>query len=158
MMETLGTKISRYRKLNKMTQEDLAAKLNVSAQAVSKWENDLSIPDLPLLIELADLFGLSLDELIREKAKEIHVVEQPLRKPIDQMMLKIIVNSEDGDKVRVNLPLSIVKAGIGIPQVKNSALNGIDLDNIFSLVEQGVVGKLVEIEDSDGDIIEIIVE
>lgn len=157
-METLGTKISRYRKLNKMTQEDLAAKLNVSAQAVSKWENDLSIPDLPLLIELADLFGLSLDELIREKAKEIHVVEQSLRKPIDQMMLKIIVNSEDGDKVRVNLPLSIVKAGIGIPQVKNSALNGIDLDNIFSLVEQGVVGKLVEIEDSDGDIIEIIVE
>ncbi|WP_273399142.1 helix-turn-helix domain-containing protein, partial [Traorella massiliensis] len=47
-MKTLGTKIAEYRKLKKMTQEELASKLNVSSQAVSKWENDLSIPDLPI--------------------------------------------------------------------------------------------------------------
>ena len=54
-MKTLGTKISEYRKLKGLTQEQLATQLNVSSQAVSKWENDLSIPDLPILIELANM-------------------------------------------------------------------------------------------------------
>ena len=64
-MKTLGKKISEVRKLHGMTQEELAVKLNVTSQAVSKWENDLSIPDLPTLIELSDLFHISLDELVK---------------------------------------------------------------------------------------------
>ena len=76
-METLGKKISKYRKLKSMTQEELATQLNVSAQAVSKWENDLSIPDLPILIELADIFNITMDELLRQKENTdiIRVVE-----------------------------------------------------------------------------------
>lgn len=66
-MKTLGKKISEVRKLHGMTQEELAVKLNVTSQAVSKWENDLSIPDLPTLIELSDLFHISLDELVKQK-------------------------------------------------------------------------------------------
>lgn len=164
-METLGKKISKYRKLKQMTQEDLALKLNVSAQAVSKWENDLSIPDLPLLIELADIFNVSMDELLRQKesTEVIRVVEEPLRKSINQMMLRIIVNSSDGDKVRVNLPMAIIKVGLEIgmnmPQVGgNASLKDIDFEQILTLVEQGVVGKLIEVESSDGDIVEIYVE
>ena len=164
-METVGKKISKYRKLKGMTQEDLATKLNVSAQAVSKWENDLSIPDLPLLIELADLFNVTMDELLRQKenTEVIRVVEEPLRKSMDQMMLRIVVNSSDGNKVRVNLPMAIVKVGLEIgmnmPQVNgNDALKGVDFDQILKLVEQGVVGKLVEVESSDGDVVEIYVE
>lgn len=164
-METLGKKISKYRKLKGMTQEEIATKLNVSAQAVSKWENDLSIPDLPLLIELADIFNITMDELLRQKENTdlIRVVEEPLRKSVDQMMLRIIVNSSDGDKVRVNLPMAIIKVGLEIgmnmPQVNGKdALQGIDLNQILSLVEQGVVGKLVEVESSDGDLVEIYVE
>ena len=45
-MKTLGKKINEYRKLAGYTQEELAEKVNVSSQAVSKWENDLSVPDL----------------------------------------------------------------------------------------------------------------
>ena len=87
-MKTLGKKISEYRKLRGMTQEDLAVKLNVTSQAVSKWENDLSIPDLPLLIELSDLFHVSLDELVKHKENNVPVVvEEPLRKPVEQMIL-----------------------------------------------------------------------
>lgn len=164
-METLGKKISKYRKLKQMTQEELATQLNVSAQAVSKWENDLSIPDLPILIELADIFNITMDELLRQKENTdiIRVVEEPLRKSFNQMMLRIIVNSSDGDKVRVNLPMTLVKAGLEIgmnmPQVNGKeALKGIDFDQIIHLVEQGVVGKLVEVESSDGDLVEIFVE
>ena len=164
-MKTLGTKISEYRKLKQMTQEDLATKLNVTSQAVSKWENDLSIPDLPILIELADLFQVTLYELIRERkvATLAKVVEPQLRKPFDQMMLRVVVNSSDGEKVRINLPLALVKVGIEIgmcmPEVNgNDALKNIDFKQIINLVEQGLIGKIVDIESNDGTIVEVFVE
>ena len=164
-MKTLGTKISEYRKLKGYTQDQLATQLNVSSQAVSKWENDLSIPDLPIIIQLADIFHVTLDELIRQEEKKevIKVVEPALRKPIEQMMLRIIVNSKDGDKVRVNLPMALVKVGIEIgmnmPEVNGKeALKGIDLNQVLQLVEQGVIGKLIEVESADGDLVEIFVE
>ena len=62
--ETLGTRIAALRKEKGLTQEQLAEKVGVSAQAVSKWENDVSCPDITLLPLLADLFGVSVDELL----------------------------------------------------------------------------------------------
>lgn len=59
----LGKTIAALRKERAMTQEQLAQELGVSAQAVSKWENDLSLPDVSLLVPLAELFEISLDEL-----------------------------------------------------------------------------------------------
>ena len=164
-MKTLGIRISEYRKLKGMTQEQLATQLNVSSQAVSKWENDLSIPDLPILIQLADIFQVTLDELIRQKEnnKLTRIIEPALRKPVEQMMLRIIVNSKDGDKVRINLPMAIVKVGIEIgmnmPQVNGKeVLKGVDLNQIIALVDKGVMGKLVEVESAEGDIVEVFVE
>ena len=164
-MKTLGKKISEYRKLRGMTQEDLAVKLNVTSQAVSKWENDLSIPDLPLLIELSDLFHVSLDELVKHKENNVPVVvEEPLRKPVEQMILKIKVLSADGDKVNVNLPLGFVKAcmnmGVSMPQVgvDGDVMKNIDFDALMKMIDYGVIGKLVEIESADGDHVEIYVE
>ena len=51
-----NNKIAELRKLKQMTQEELATQFNVSSQAVSRWENDLSIPDITLLIQIADQF------------------------------------------------------------------------------------------------------
>lgn len=75
----LGKKIAKLRKDNKFTQEELAQKLNVTYQAISKWENGGSFPDITLLPSLADLFNVSVDELIDHKQKdryydEIHSV------------------------------------------------------------------------------------
>ncbi|MBQ8880535.1 MAG: helix-turn-helix domain-containing protein [Clostridia bacterium] len=61
---TLGKKLSNYRKLADLTQQQLGDYLNLSAQAVSKWENDLAEPDLATLRSLATLYKVSLDELI----------------------------------------------------------------------------------------------
>lgn len=164
-MKTLGTKISSLRKSKGLTQEQLAIQLNVSSQAVSKWENDLSIPDLPILIEISNLFNVTLDELIKQQEKNdiVTVVEPELRKPINKMMLRIIVNSSDGDKIRVNLPMALIKVGLEIgmkmPEVNgNVDLSEIDFEQILLLVDQGVVGKLIEVESADGDLIEIFVE
>ena len=64
MEETLGKRIAQHRKRLGLTQEQLAEKLGVTAQAVSKWENDISCPDITTLPRLATLFGISTDTLL----------------------------------------------------------------------------------------------
>ena len=63
---SLGEKIKERRKQAGLSQEQLAEKLNVSRQAITKWETDKGIPDIANLIEISDEFGLSLDELIKD--------------------------------------------------------------------------------------------
>lgn len=65
----IGNIIAYHRKLNAMTQEDLASKLNISTQAVSKWEQGLSSPDISLLPSIADIFHISVDELFGRKTQ-----------------------------------------------------------------------------------------
>ena len=62
--ETLGRRIARLRLAKTATQERLANELNVSPQAVSKWENDINYPDISLLPDLARFLGVSIDELL----------------------------------------------------------------------------------------------
>lgn len=62
----LGTNLYFLRKRSGITQEALAQKLSVSRQSVSKWESGEAIPELGKLMEIADLFGCKLDELLRE--------------------------------------------------------------------------------------------
>jgi len=73
---TLGDRIKYHRKRLGMTQEQLAERMGVSAQAVSKWENNLSCPDISVLPELAGVFGVSVDELLgKGAAREAEIVE-----------------------------------------------------------------------------------
>ena len=67
---TLGEKISELRNSKNMSQSDLAEKLDVSRQSVSKWETNASIPELDKLIQLSDLFEITLDELVLHKKQE----------------------------------------------------------------------------------------
>ena len=64
MEQTLGKRIMQNRKRLGLTQDQLAEKLGVTAQAVSKWENDQSCPDIYMLPKLADLFGITTDDLL----------------------------------------------------------------------------------------------
>jgi len=66
---TLSEKIFALRSKAGLSQGDLAEKLEVSRQSVSKWETGQSVPDLDKIIKLADLFGVSVDELVREDAR-----------------------------------------------------------------------------------------
>ena len=63
--------VYRLRKESNLTQEDLAEKCEVSRQAVAKWESGESVPDIYKLIQIAKIFDISLDELVRgEKQQE----------------------------------------------------------------------------------------
>lgn len=70
-MEKIGHIIYTYRKLNGISQEELAGIVGVSAGAVSKWERDISLPDLDVLCSLADYFQITVDELLGRKKRKI---------------------------------------------------------------------------------------
>lgn len=76
MEQTLGKRIAHHRKRLGLTQDALAEQLGITAQAVSKWENDLSCPDIAMLPRLAEFFGITTDELLgREAPEKVHEAE-----------------------------------------------------------------------------------
>lgn len=79
MMEDIKSNVAKniteLRILNNMTQMELAEKLNYSDKTISKWERAESSPDISVLVEMADLFGVTLDYLVRTKNIEEAVVE-----------------------------------------------------------------------------------
>ena len=162
---TIGKRIAALRREKNLKQDDLAQMLEVSPQAVSKWENDQTCPDISLLPKMAKILGVSVDELLSGKQglqPVVTLVPEDQRKDIKDMMLRIVVDSADGDKVRVNLPMALVQLamemGMEMPQVSgNDALKGIDWAQVMELVRHGAMGNLVEVESADGDIVRIFV-
>lgn len=166
MKETIGNRIQKFRKEKGLTQEELAAKLGLSSQAVSKWENDASCPDISLLPQLCDLLGITADELLSGRTDTAKVVPEGKRKPFDELVMRVLVNSAAGDKVKVNLPMTLVKMAmeIGVDVVPNMSgehgqmLQSIDMEKVVKMVESGLIGKLVEVESAEGDTVEVVVE
>lgn len=163
MNESLGQRIARLRKEQSLTQEELGNKLNISSQAVSKWENDLTSPDISSLVLLSDILKVTVDELLGKKTEEVVFTPVENKKDVSKMILKIIIDGSDGDKVKVNIPVSFLKLcleiGLSMPEINGKDyLKDIDLNQVFLLIDQGVSGKIVEIESADGDIISVVVE
>lgn len=165
-METIGNRITTYRKKKSMTQEALAEKLGVSSQAVSKWENDLSCPDISLLVPLCDILGISTDELLSGKCNEVHLLPVSERKPMEELTLRVRIDSAEGNRIRINVPMALVKMAleIGVDVVPNMGgeygdmMKNIEMTKVVRMVELGLIGRLVEIESAQGDIIEVVVE
>jgi transcriptional regulator with XRE-family HTH domain len=162
MKQTLGVRIAELRKKRKWTQEELAKKLAVSAQAVSKWENDSSMPDIDLIVKIAEIFEVSTDYLLGKKVGAVVEMANPNKKDINKLVFRINVVTQDGDKVKINLPMPLVVIALDsglTPKIEGrDVLKDIDLKKLLELVEQGVIGKLLEVETNDGDRVEIVVE
>ena len=165
MENTIGKRIAQLRKEKGFTQEELAQQMEVSAQAVSKWENDLTCPDISSLPKLAKLLDVTVDELLsgkEEQAPLAQVVPVEERKDIKDMTLRITVDENQGEHVKINIPLALVQValeiGMELPQVSgNAALKNMDLQQIMNMVRQGVIGTLLEVE-TDDEVVRIFVE
>ena len=162
---TIGKRIALLRKEKGMTQEDLSNAMGISPQAVSKWENDQTCPDISALPKLSKLLGVTVDELLEGKTETpaVRVLPPAERKDMKDMLLRITVDSADGDRVRVNLPMALVEIameiGMEMPQINgNEALKGVDLKKVLEMVRLGCVGNLVEVDSADGDKVRIFVE
>ena len=166
MNESIGNRIAKYRKTKGLTQEGLASLMGVSSQAVSKWETDASCPDISALPQLSKILGITTDELLTGKTEEVKLVPPAERKTLEELTLRIKVLSSGGDKIRVNVPMTLVKLAleIGVDVVPNAGgehgdmMKSIDMEKVVKMVEQGLIGKLVEMESADGDVIEVVVE
>ena len=167
---SLGSRINEYRRQRKITQEQLADAMGVTSQAVSKWENDISCPDITTLPRLADYFEVSLDKLIRgEEPTRTHILQGNAKRDINTMIVRVVVDSAGGENVKINLPMILVKAGLamgtsfanmsfGNNESFNNAMKQIDFNQIITFAEMGMVGNLVEVVSADGDVIKIFVE
>ena len=106
----LGTVIKQLRFRASMTQEQLAEKLGISPQSISKWENEISMPDISLLPTIAEIFGVSVDELFglneNEKLRRIEnrlEFEEPLPGDVfweyEEYLKHALENTEDKAKI-----------------------------------------------------------
>lgn len=101
--------------------------------------------------------GVTCDILL---GNEVEAIVSTMKDP-QKLLLKIVVDSADGDKVKINLPLSIIKVLINDGNLKigdGDIVSKLDFDLIFSLIDKGVIGKLVEVNSSNGDRVSVFVE
>ena len=96
---SLGTNIQYLRKLNRLTQEQFAEKMNISRQTVSRWEADEVTPELDKLVELCSMFSCKLDELVRENMsfKEEIYSKVEIRKVPSFKMARYVMISPNGE-------------------------------------------------------------
>lgn len=162
MQETFGQRFQRLRKTKGLTQEEVAQAVNITAQSVSKWENDLSAPDISILGVLAQLLGVSTDYLLGNEASEKKAFYDPeVVKDVNKLMIKMIVHADDAD-VKINLPLALIKAftvdGNLSLNIGDGALKNVDFNQVIELASQGVLGQIMEVNTADGTTVSISVE
>lgn len=118
--QTLGMMIVSLRKEKGMTQLELAEKMGVTDKAVSKWERDLSCPDINSLPKLAEIFEISVDEL---------------------MQVKTLAQEQKGEKgIRstIELILKVIPVAMGVAVVTLSIMKEIDMYSGFTMLGIGL--------------------
>ena len=110
MEQTLGKRIVMHRKRLGLTQDQLAESLGVTAQAVSKWENDQSCPDINMLPKLAQLFGTTVDSLLGNESQPVYEAE--LVQPEEKKDTKWEFHWDAGRRSSIGLALGVLALGI----------------------------------------------
>ena len=111
--KTIGQFIATLRKANGMTQKELAEKLNVSDKAVSRWERDESAPDLSLIPVIAEIFGVTSDEILRgERAGGKETLQEGSREKGKKQIANLLNKSKT--KFQMYSLVSICIAGAGL--------------------------------------------
>lgn len=116
--KSMGEIISTLRKEKGMTQKELADQLNITDKAVSKWERDVACPDVNTIPKLAEILGVSLEELMNAKSV------QP--------------SGHKGPNFLVNLILKAVPTAMGVAVVVTSILGELDAKSAFMMLGVGL--------------------
>ena len=112
--KTLGMMIASLRKENGMTQFELAEKMGVTDKAVSKWERDLSCPDVNTIPKLAEVFEISVDELMQIKAESQDETRKDVTPMIHMIMKAVALAMGVGAVVLSILKQLDVNSGMGM--------------------------------------------
>lgn len=135
--ETIGARIADYRKKKGATQEELATYLSVSPQAVSKWENEVSYPDITLLTSIADFFKITTDELLGGKTNQN-------ASDVGDRKIKIYATgfgANEGLFLDLIMPYKLVANSDGI---LHSVKQVPELSTLLLSLESGITGVIVD--------------
>lgn len=151
MKSTIGQNIAYYRKKAGMTQEELSERVGVTAQAISKWENDLSYPDLEIVRRLANIFGITVDRLLNgeDAVPAVQVVETDHP---EKRILLICVETGGTTKVNVRVPVRLAEKLY--KEGKLTELMGENVEfpeGVIDLIQMGAVGPIVDIKDENSN-------
>ena len=124
---TLGMMISSLRKQKGMTQSELAEKMGVTDKAVSKWERDLSFPDITSIPKLAEIFEISVDELMQVKTS---TKEKRIKNKVDEI---------------VDTALNGVGMAMGIAVTVLSVLGELDTKQAFIMLGIGLTSVSISL-------------
>lgn len=115
---SMGEIISTLRKEKGMTQKDIADKLGITDKAVSKWERDVAFPDTATIPKLAEILGVSVEELMQAKA--------------------VPVNGHKGAGYLINIILKAVPLAMGVAVTVTSILGELDIKSGFTMLGVGL--------------------
>ena len=125
-LQKIGTFLKELRKEKGFTQEQLAETLNVSRRTVSRWETGNNMPDLDLLMEIADLYGVDLREMLNGERKS----EDKMNKELEETVLQV-AEYTNADKQRVTKTVQgFFLLGI-LALVINVAMDLMEVDGTF---------------------------
>ena len=159
-MNTIGQNIAYFRKQKQLTQEELAEKMSVTAQAVSKWECDASYPDITVINSLAKVLGISVDSIFNG-SKEIPEMKETTPEKLDRRILRVQVqvtkaeNEESDTTIIARFPVAAVNKAIENGTLKK--LVGEDaygeVVSTFGMIDAGLTGPIVEVNNPEARVI-----
>lgn len=158
----IGSNIAALRKEKGITQEELANALGVSAQAVSKWENNSSCPDVSLLTVIADYFGVTVDALLRSGAEEITRPDPPAADSNvaavrgGKRNVRIKVTQPNGKETNIKVPFGVVKMGLRVDNV--FGLQRDAADKIGALLDDPAAADILSVDGENGEHVTISIE
>lgn len=141
LKKQIGVNIATYRKHGRMTQAALAEKLNYSDKAVSKWERGESVPDVLTLVQLAELFEVSVDDLLKDPdalPENQGALERVMGKAVEKTLKRkadkrVILNLSSLLVWIVAVALFVVLSLLDIPQIWPIFVYAIPVDAIVRL-------------------------
>ena len=139
------------RKERNLTQEELANKIGVTPQSVSKWETGQSMPDINLLTPLADFFEVSIDYLLgRIDNQDINS-----KKP----SIYIVIKEKSGEETTIRIPLLLAKfLGKKMLKISGQSIEGIDWNEVMEEAKNGYLGELINIKQENDEEITILIK
>ena len=106
--ESFGAKLARLRKEHDYTQNDIADKVGVTAQAVSKWENGKSLPDASIMLELCKLLEIDVNELLTGE----HITMENYKDKAEENLLEMRTTVEKRNKLLLQVDIAMCVAGV----------------------------------------------
>lgn len=145
----IGEKLFELRKEKKLSQEEVADKLNVTRQTVSKWETNQSTPDFDKIVPLCELFGISTEELLTGKKpetegnKELDEVSENVKKE-EKVMTKEEIRRKSAEVVSTSVFIYILAVAILIVAIPVLRINPIVVTAVFLIIVAFATARIIK--------------